>query len=139
MQKNILLSSSRAFSLSTSALLLSTPVENSEATRKKSYKMQRMKHKAVIPITNIFEVRRSIFQSYYDTIVRRCNIKKIKVLGIRKEASLFVFTRFFFLIFSLSFFFSAPNIKRVQPTIIATIFVKTSRIFTRYSTCDSLI
>ena len=59
---------------------------------------------------------------------------------LRKTSSITLHFHKIFLFDLFSFlFFSAPNIKRVQPTIIATIFVKTSRIFTRYSTCDSLI
>ena len=53
MKKDILLSSSRAFSVSTPTFSLSTPVENSEATWKKAtkcYKIQQMKFTKTHPI-----------------------------------------------------------------------------------------
>ena len=52
--KTILLSSSRAFSLSIPTFLLSTPVENSEATWKKNYKMQKMSYDAFLDVFSKF-------------------------------------------------------------------------------------
>ena len=51
------------------------------------------------------DIRRLKFPSLSRTIVQRCHIKNQEVLDLeRRVASHFIFTRFFFLIFSLSFF-----------------------------------
>ena len=61
-EKNILLSSSRAFSLSTPTFLLSTPVENSEATWKKATKCN--KHFLVITHVESFVASPLIVKSF---------------------------------------------------------------------------
>ena len=59
-KRNILLSSSRAFSLSTPAFLLSTPVENSLATWKKATKCNKWLWTIAMLATNHYLIHRII-------------------------------------------------------------------------------